>query len=442
MARRRKALPAEPVTVTIEDLTHEGRGIAHVDGKTVFIDQALPEEQVQFVYTKCRRQYDEGRLFAIEKPSPLRIEPDCPHFGVCGGCSLQHIAHQEQIRLKQNILIENLKRIGHVKPGNIRDPITGPIWGYRRKARLGVKLVYKKNKVLVGFREKASRYLADLSSCKVLHASVGEKLTQLGELVMGLSSPDKIPQIEVAVGEISTALVFRHLEPLTDTDIKQLVNFAKQHQFDIYTQSGGPKTISLLWPDHTELYYTLKKQNIRFDFLPGDFVQVNTDINDKMVEAVLSAIDVSSSSHVLELFCGLGNFSLPLARQVASVTAIEGDTELLERARNNATQNKISNVNYLYANLMEDTSTLPWWKDKSYDRVFLDPPRSGAFEVLPNITRLGVKRIVYVSCNPATLARDAGYLVNECGYELLEAGIMDMFPHTAHVESIAVFVRK
>jgi len=442
MARRRKALPTEPVAAIIDDLTHEGRGVAHIDGKTIFIDMALPGEQVHFTYTNRRRQYDEGRLYSIEKVSPLRIEPECVHFGICGGCSLQHVTHAEQIRLKQNILIENLKRIGHVVADSIREPLTGPIWGYRRKARLGVKYVQKKNKVLVGFREKSSRYLADLSTCKVLHPHVGEKLSMLGELVMGLSISNSIPQIEVAVGDSSTALVFRHLEPLTENDMQLLIAFAKLHQFDIYTQAAGPDSIKSLWPEKTELYYRLKKHNIRFDFLPGDFVQVNTDINDQMVDAVIAAIDGKPSHHVLELFCGLGNFTLPLAKYVNSVTTIEGDASLIARARKNAEMNNIKNVSYHVANLMADTTGLPWWKEKKYDRLFLDPPRSGAIEVLPNITKLNVERIVYVSCNPATLARDADYLVNHCGYSLSETGIMDMFPHTAHVESIAIFTRK
>ena len=441
MARRRKALPKDPVAAQIDDLTHDGRGVAHLDGKTVFIDQALPGEKIHFTYTNRRRQYDEGHIYSIDDKSSIRINPGCPHFGICGGCSLQHISHDEQIKLKQKILLDNLQRIGHVSPGKVRDPITGPVWGYRRKARLGVKLVHKKNRVLVGFREKSSRYLADLAVCKVLHPSVGEKLSELGQLVMRLSIPASIPQIEVAVGDTTTALVFRHLEPLSGNDKEQLIDFAKLHCFDIYLQPGGPQTVELLWPEHTELYYALSAYNLRYDFKPGDFVQVNTDINNQMVAAVLEAIDIKSSSNILELFCGLGNFTLPLAKYAASVTAVEGEATLIERAREIAAQNSISNVTYHVANLMDDTSGLPWWKSQMYERIFLDPPRSGAIEVLPAIANLKVERIVYVSCNPATLARDAGYLVNECKYTLEEAGIMDMFPHTSHVESIAIFTR-
>lgn len=440
MARRRKPLPKDPVATTIDDLTHEGKGVAHVDGKTVFIDQALPGEEIKFTYINRRRQYDQGRLYSIDKPSAMRIEPGCPHFAICGGCSLQHIGQDDQIKLKQNILINNLQRIGHVTPALVKDPVTGPVWGYRHKARLGVKLVYKKNKVFVGFREKSSRLLADLSVCKVLHPSVGEKLEQIGTLVASLSCPTSIPQIEVAVGETTVALVFRHLQTLTDDDSQKLTEFSQEHGFDIYTQSGGPKTVQRLSPMQSELFYTIKDHDIRFDFLPGDFVQVNTAMNNKMVTKVLAALDLTKKHKVLELFCGLGNFTLPISRQVAGITAIEGEATLIERARENALKNKVSNVTYHIANLMVDTGMLPWWREK-YDRLFLDPPRSGAYEILPDIIKTGIKRIVYVSCNPATLARDAGYLVNEGGYQLHEVGIVDMFPHTAHVESIAIFAK-
>lgn len=441
MARRRKALPKDPVPAIIDDLTHEGRGVAHIEGKTVFIHQALPGEEIHFTYINRRRQYDEGRLHSIEKPSEQRIEPGCPHFAICGGCSLQHLSHEEQIKLKQKVLLDNLERIGHVKSLKIREPVTGPAWGYRRKARLGVKLVQKKGKVLVGFREKASNFLADLSVCKVLHPAVGEKLHDLSTLVMSLSCPAAIPQIEVAVGDESVALVFRHMAPLLDSDRVKLADFAKQHGFDIYTQSGGPQTVEVLYPELPTLFYTIKDQSLKFDFLPGDFVQVNTDINNKMVAAVIEALQLSAEHNILELFCGLGNFSLPIARHVQTVTAVEGEKSLIERARKNALKNGVTNVNFHVANLMEETSCLMWWREHRYDRIFLDPPRSGAAEVLPQIISSGVKHVVYVSCNPATLARDAGTLVNEGGFQLQEVGIMDMFPHTAHIESIAIFTK-
>ncbi len=439
MARRKKPLSREPQRAVITDLTHEGKGVAHIDGKTVFISQALPGEEVEFIYTRKRRQYDEGNLHQVIKPSPMRIEAKCVHFSICGGCSLQHLSDDDQIIKKEKILLDNLQRIGHVKAQSVRAPLRGPQWGYRRKARLGVKYVEKKGKVLIGFREKGTRYLADLLSCEVLHPTAGKRLTELSELVAMLSCYQAIPQIEVAVGDSSTALVFRHLEPLSGEDKEKLTNFAKDNKVDIYLQSGGPDTITPLWPSSPELYYRLEKYNIKNDFLPTDFVQVNAEINAAIIPLVIEALGCDKDDHVLELFCGLGNFTLPIAQHVASVTAVEGEASLIERAKVNATNNNIPNVSYHVANLMDDVKSLSWWNSETYSSVFLDPPRSGAEQVIPLIAAKQIPRIVYVSCNPATLARDAGLLVNEFGYKLDEAGVMDMFPHTAHVESIAIF---
>ena len=443
MARRRKKpLSREPQLAVITDLTHDGKGVAHIEGKTVFIRSALPEEEVEFIYTRKRRQYDEGNLHQVIKASPLRIDAKCVHFSICGGCSLQHLSCDEQIKQKQKILLDNLQRIGHVDVQTVRSPLSGPHWGYRRKARLGVKYVEKKGKVLIGFREKGTSYLADLLSCEVLHPSVGQRLTELSVLVRSLSCYQAIPQIEVAVGDSSTALVFRHLESLTDDDKEKLTSFAKNINVDIYLQSGGPDTITPLWPTSPELYYELQNYGIRNDFLPTDFVQVNAEINENIIPDVIAALKCDKNDHVLELFCGLGNFTLPIAQNVASVTAIEGEASLIERAKANAKKNNVNNVDYYVANLMDDVKSLPWWNSKKYSAVFLDPPRSGAEQVIPMIAAKKIPRIVYVSCNPATLARDAGLLVNEFGYTLVEAGVMDMFPHTAHVESIAIFSLK
>lgn len=426
----------------IIDLTHQGQGVARIDGKTVFIERALPGEEVEFVYTRQHRQYDEGSLVRVIKSSADRVQPKCAHFDICGGCNLQHLHPQAQIAIKQKILIDNLQRLGHVKAQHIREPLTGNLWGYRRKARLGVKHVFKKGRVLVGFRESASRYLADLSRCEVLVPEVGERLEQLSALMMSLSVPHTIPQIEVAIGDVGKALVIRHLETLTDEDREKLIHFAKDTGLDIYLQSKGPDTITPLWPPVPTLEYHLPVYHLSYDFLPADFVQINADINQKMIALVLELLRLEPHMHVLELFCGLGNFTLPIAQQVSSVTAVEGDKGLIERARHNARRNKIENVSYHTADLMSDIAGLPWWKNQRYDRVFLDPPRSGAEAVVQQIGKLKVDRIVYVSCNPATLARDADILVNNFGYQLLEAGVMDMFPHTAHVESIAVFSRE
>ena len=442
MSRRRKALPATPVRATVHDLTHEGKGVARVDNKTVFIDQALPGEEVLFTYTQRKRQYDTGSLTELIRPSPLRVVPGCEHFNICGGCSLQHLDATQQIHFKQKILSDNLQRIGGITDVHIREPITGPVWGYRRKARLGVKYVDGKHKLLIGFRERASRYLADLSYCKVLHPSVGEKLPELAALIAGLSCYRAVPQIEVAVGDNTSALVIRHLEPLTDADRAAITDFARAHDYSIYLQPGGLDSVTPLWPAQPELYYALPAYGLRYDFLPTDFIQVNADINASIVDAVLAALAPEPDTTVLELFCGLGNFTLPIAKHVKQITAIEGEAGLVQRARDNAARNRIDNAEFHVANLMDDVSALPWVQGRKYDRVFLDPPRTGAQEVLPVLGKLRPTRIVYVSCNPATLARDAGILQRDFGYTLIEAGVMDMFPHTAHVESIATFVQK
>lgn len=416
--------------------------MARIEGKTVFVDRALPGEDVQFIYSERKRNYDRGKLLQVESPSPQRVTPDCPHFGVCGGCSLQHLQPEQQIHFKQKILLDNLERIGQVRPDKVREPMTGPLWGYRRKARLGLKYVFKKQKLLIGFREAASRYLADLSECKVLHPAVGERLTLIADCIRSLSVYQSVPQIEVAVGDDTVALVVRHLQPLTGADCQALTAFAKQHDFVVYTQAKGPDSIVPLWPEEPSLSYSLPEYGLRYEFLPSDFVQVNAEINHKMVAAVMQALQLESSHQVLELFCGLGNFSLPIAQACQRVVAVEGDTGLVERARENAARNDIHNIEFHVTDLMQELPPLPWWQKQRFDRVFLDPPRSGAQAVLPVIEQLQPPRIVYVSCNPATLARDAGILCQQQGYRLLEAGVMDMFPHTAHVESIAVFTRE
>lgn len=442
MSRRRQSLPQTPVAASVVDLTHEGVGVARVDGKTVFIDQALPGEDVHFIYTQRKRNFDHGKLHSIDKPSALRVTPGCPHFGICGGCSLQHLQAEQQIHFKQKILLDNLQRIGNVQPEKVRAAMTGPLWGYRRKARLGLKYLDKKEKLLIGFREQSSRYLADLSVCKVLHPSVGENLETIAQQIRKLSCYRAIPQIEVAVGDELTALVIRHLQPLTDTDRMLLRELAEQHHFAIYLQSAGPDSIIPFWPEDTTLHYSLPEYGLRYDFLPTDFVQVNAEINHKMIQAVVQLLELDASHRVLELFCGLGNFTLPIAQHCQQVIAVEGEASLVARARQNAQNNGISNAEFHVTDLMQSLQTLPWWHNQKFDRVFLDPPRSGAIEALPVIAKLKPPLIVYVSCNPSTLARDAGVLCHEHGYRLLEAGVMDMFPHTAHVESIAVFSRE
>ena len=437
---RKPKLPNYPVRAAIESLSHDGRGVTHVEGKTTFVDGTLPGEEISFLYTHKSRKYDEGRVCEIFSASPERVEPRCAHFDICGGCSLQHQAADKQIVSKQQALLDNLERIGKVRPVEVLEPLTGPVWGYRNKARLGVKYVRKKGRVLVGFREKRAPYLADIRRCEVLHPSVGERIESLAELVQGLQARERIAQIEVAVGDEVSVLVFRNLDALSSADSQALKDYAQVTGLHIYLQPGGPDSIELWWPQSSQLSYRLPAFSLELRFLPTDFTQVNPAINQPMIEQALSLLQLAPAQQVLDLFCGLGNFTLPIARHVASVTGVEGDAALVQRARDNAVHNGIGNCDYQVVDLGEDPGGQPWMQC-SYDRVLLDPPRSGAQEIVKHLGKLGAERIVYVSCHPGSLARDAAVLVNELGYTLQAAGVMDMFPHTAHVESMALFVR-
>jgi len=443
MARRsrRRPLPAGEFDARIESLSHEGRGVTHIDGKAVFIDGALPGERVRFRYLKRQRRFDNGIVTTVLEASPNRVEPACAHADVCGGCSLQHLAPGKQISFKQQAMLEALAHIGGVEPDEVLPPLTGPHWGYRRKARLGVRHVKKKGRVLVGFREKQSAFLADIRRCPVLIPAVGERIEALCELVGSMEAKARIPQIEVAGGDEATALVFRHLEPLSAADLERLRAFETQTGLQIHLQSGGPETVTPLTPARvTPLSYAHPGYGVRIGIGPLDFFQVNAELNRKMVPLALSLLALEPRHRVLDLFCGLGNFTLPIARHVAEVVGVEGEPAMVRRARETARANGIDNTRYHVSNLMGALENEPWLQE-TYDRVLLDPPRAGAKEVIAKIGALDAQRIVYVSCHPGTLARDAGELVNTHGYRLLAAGVMDMFPHTAHVESIAVFDR-
>ena len=444
--RRRKAkLPQEPVLVTIESVSHDGRGVCHIDDLTVFIDGALEGEELTFIYTGKRKNIAEGRVHEIIKASPLRVQPECEHFAVCGGCSLQHLAADQQIIMKQNVLLENLKRIGKSEPQSVLEPLTGPHWGYRRKARLGVRFVIKKDKMLVGFREKHSNFLAELDSCKVLYPDVGMHLKELSELLRSLSIYQKIPQIEVAWGDEQGAFIVRHLEDFNEEDRQKLKDYARTMKLHLYLQPKGPDSITRLWPeneaDFKPLQYNLPEHNIVHEFRPTDFTQVNMDINRKMINLALELLAPEPGDKVLDLFCGLGNFTLPLARKAAHVTGVEGSAELVVRAKENALKNGIENADFFAADLFKEVSGMQWAKQQ-YDRILLDPARSGAREIIEYLPKLGAHTVVYVSCNPSTLARDTEIMVHQNGYKLVKAGVMDMFPHTAHVESIALFEKK
>ncbi|HYN78646.1 MAG TPA: 23S rRNA (uracil(1939)-C(5))-methyltransferase RlmD [Lamprocystis sp. (in: g-proteobacteria)] len=440
MSKKRKVLPQGLVEVEIEGLTHEGRGLAHLDGKAIFIDNALAGERVRVRYTRVQRRFDEGLAVEVLRASPERVAPKCPHFGLCGGCSLQHQEAGAQIRTKQDTLADVFTRIGKVTPEAWLAPLVAGHWGYRRKARLGVKHVVKKGRVLVGFRERGTPYLADLTRCEVLHPVVGERLEALAEAVGRLSIRDQVPQIEVAVGEGPCVLVFRVMEAPSDADLGVLAALAADHGYQVYLQPGGVDSIRPLSGQTVDLHYELPRYGVSLAFEPTDFTQVNLELNRLMIDQALDLLDPQPDDRVLDLFCGLGNFSLPLARRASEVLGVEADAGLIARAGANAQRNGIINAHFETADLYGDLTGLPWLRGP-YQKALLDPPRSGALEVLDWLPRLGVQRICYVSCYPSTLARDADRLVNGLGYRMTQAGVMDMFPHTAHVESMAVFER-
>ncbi len=439
---RRRTVAREPQPAIIESLNHDGRGVARIDGKVVFIRGALPGEEVMFIPRHNRKNYGEGDCIEVIKASVDRVEPHCQHFGVCGGCSLQHMKSEAQIHAKQQIMLENLHYLGKVEPEKVLDPLTGPYWGYRRKARLGVKYVFKKDSVLVGFRERSSSYLADIHDCKILYPAVGEDLLELRKVMMELSARERIPQIEMAVGDDdSVALVLRTLERLGEGDRLLLKEFAEKKGFQIYLQTKGPDTVTPLYPERAHLSYRLPEFDLELFFTPLDFTQINAAINRKMVDLAVKMLDPQPDERILDLFCGLGNFSLPLARKAGFVVGVEGDAGLVERARHNAKHNGITNIEFFSADLADDPQQYDWFTGR-FDKLLIDPARAGAAEVISHLAKLEVCRIVYVSCNPATLARDAGEIVNRYGYKLVSVGVMDMFPHTTHVESIALFEKK
>lgn len=436
-----KNLKPDLNTALIETLTHDGRGIASINNaKKLFVNGALPGEIVTYHIRKKRSHYHEADAFNIIKNSKHRVTPDCEHFGICGGCSLQHMDMDLQMALKQQTLLDQLKHFGKVVPLHILTPLSAKSLGYRHKARLGVKFVDKKNKVLIGFREKASRYLALLDHCAVLNPKVGERFQALSDLIASLKSYRHIAQIEVAIGDHEVALVFRHLEALSDHDLEKLQDFGHKHSFHIYLQPNQPENITKLWPkDNVErLTYTLPDYDLQYLFHPLDFTQINLEMNRCMVKQAITLLDVQTNEKILDLFCGIGNFTLPLARYAAHVVGIEGGQEMVKRAEENALHNDINNVSFFSANLDAPDLHAPWFKS-SYDKILLDPPRVGAKNIIPHLRHFGARCIVYVSCNPATLARDAGELVHKYGYLLNAVGTMNMFPHTAHIEAIALF---
>ena len=431
------------VLATIENIDQEGRGVTHIDGKAIFVEGALQGELVEFESYVKKPTYEIAFTERVIRQSNLRVKPKCDHFNRCGGCSMQHFEFQAQIAAKQRVFENTLSRIGKVKPETILTPLAGPSWHYRYKGRLRVKFVIKKNKALVGFNEKRTHFIADISSCEVLPKNLSDILPQLQELITKLSIKDKIPQIEFAADQNHLVLVLRILDALNDNDEFLLNTFSSQYPVQFWTQSKGPETVKpLSKKDDVKLSYTLKEFGLQFNFMPYDFTQINPFINQVLVRRAMSLLKPSHDDRILDFFCGLGNFTLPIARSGSKVTGIEGSTSLLERAKECRDENKLESlVDYQCMNLFEITKELLLQLGKA-NKWLIDPPRDGAFQLVQLIDdEINPSLIVYVSCNPATLARDAQILVNEKGYRLDKAGIVNMFPHTSHVESIALFVK-
>ncbi len=440
MARQRR----EPETATIESVSHDGRGIAAVSGKKVFVAGALEGEEVRFIRRKRRRNFDEAELLEVLTASPARIEPRCDAFGTCGGCSLQHLSGEDQRSIKQQTLSDNLQRIGNVSPAKWLGPLHNDdgdgSWNYRRRGRLAVKDVLAKGRVLVGFRERHAPYITNMHRCEVLAEPVDSLIDPLSDLIGKLTIRARLPQIEVAVADNAVRLVFRVLDPPTDEDKELLARFGDAHGVQVFLQPGGLDSIEPISPqaNFEALYYRLEEFNISIEFEGTDFVQVNGGVNALMVSHAIEMLQPGAQDRVLDLYCGIGNFSLPLARLCGYVLGIEGEQRQVERARANARRNGIENCEFLCADLSKIDGSESWLNEH-WDRVLLDPARSGAMEVVKHIKTLNPQRIVYISCHAGTLARDSGELVHIHGFNLEAAGIIDMFPHTAHVESIAVF---
>lgn len=428
--------------VTIESLDQEGRGIAHAEGKVIFIEGALTGEVVSYASYRKKPSFELAQMTTLHRAASIRVEPKCKHYGMCGGCSMQHLDSRVQVAVKQRILEDSLARIGKVKPESILPAIYGQAWGYRERARISAKYVIKKEKMLVGFHEKRSSFVADMQSCEILEPKVASLIQPLANLLAGLSIRDKLPQIEVAVGEHVYVLVLRIMAPLSAEDEIALRAFADQYEVQFWLQTKGPETVVPFYPlDAPELTYSLPEFGVVMPFAPGEFTQVNSQLNRVMISRAMRLLNPQKGERIVDFFCGLGNFTLPIARSGAHVTGIEGSDALVKRAAQNAASNTLSaNTEFSARNLFEmDEAALAALG--RFDKWLIDPPRDGAMELVKSITpEIAPDLIVYVSCNPATLARDAAELVLR-GYVLKSAGVMNMFPQTSHVESIAVFVR-
>ncbi len=448
-------LPQGVFTAHIDELLSDGRGLATVDKKATMISGALPGEQVEFTYENQRKQFFEGQATKILTASPYRVEPQCEAFSLCGGCSLQHLEAQQQIQFKQSQLQGNLQKQARVKAKNFAPPLAAKHWGYRRRARVGIKKVGEQ--IHVGFRGRYSSKIVNLTHCEVLSPELSKLLLPIAELIRGMSFPDKIPQVEMAQGDAQVALSFRHLYTLSSEDNQRFEAFAQSHNVMVYLQPEDSNSVKGLNHDNAiEYTINVKTQNdgtklaktakanlmpLSMDFLPYHFTQVNFEMNEKMIQQALDWLDLQADDEVLDLFCGLGNFSLPLAQRVHKVVGVEGSQALVNWAKRNADKNQIDNVDFYQADLTQDTRMMAWRVKYHYNKVLIDPPRSGALEIMALINDIRPEKICYVSCHAATLARDIDVLVNQYGYRLVQCGVMDMFPHTAHVESMALLQR-
>ncbi|HZW13589.1 MAG TPA: 23S rRNA (uracil(1939)-C(5))-methyltransferase RlmD [Noviherbaspirillum sp.] len=436
-------------TIVIESLDMEGRGVGHLQnedgtpGKVIFVEGALPGERVSYQSFRKKPKWEAATMTELHSESSLRVRPKCEYFGVCGGCAMQHLEPSAQVAMKQRVLEDNLWHLGKVRAETMMRPIFGPTWGYRYRARLSVRNVQKKGGVLVGFHERKSSYIADMKSCEILPPHVSAMLVPLRKLVESLSIFEQMPQIELAVGEDVTALVLRIMAPLTTDDEDKLKVFADVHRIQWWLQPKGPDTVYPFYPTDVQLHYALPEFGVKMPFKPTDFTQVNHHINRVLVARALCLLEARSDDRVADLFCGLGNFTLPIATQVRAVVGIEGSTALTERALDNARANGLAEKTTFYCRNLFEATTEDFVALGKFDRILIDPPREGAIAVCQAIAGLDPamkpRRIVYVSCNPSTLARDAGYLVHQGGYALKQGGVVNMFPHTAHVESMAVF---
>ena len=427
----------------IVDLTLGGKGVADQAGKVVFVPFTITGEYVRYEPKKKKKSFDEAKLLEVIKPSLKRIQPRCKYFTVCGGCATQHISNDAQIKFKQHAVLETIRRVGNVTPQTVYPPAIHKVWGYRRRARLAVKYVFKKERVLVGFREKDAPFVTDMWSCEVLHPSLASLIGPFSYLISSLSIKDKVPQIECCVAENVTALVFRVLDTPLEDDLNKLKVFEKEHGVQIYLQTKGLDTVAPLSAKQSSqaLFYILSPFDVRLEFLPIDFIQVHHEMNQKMVQQAVRWLNLSSNNKVLDLFCGLGNFSLPIATKAQKVLGIEGDDGLVIRAKHNAQINQIPNVAFLKADLFKVDKNCSWLGE-NWDAVVIDPPRAGAREVIELLGSIGPEKILYISCHPATLARDADIVVNQFGYKLERLNVLDMFPQTGHVETMVLFVRK